>query len=398
MSGSELLSAAREAAGERRWVAAGGGGREWPERRIIWKRKTAGGGVGHDNCSLDLVSNSKSPRVGPLSTPKALLKALEECLLVRHCSPRTIEAYSRWVRRFIVFSGRRDPRALGAREVTEFLSSLATKDQVSASTQNQALASLLFLYKEVLGQPLEFLAELVYAKRSTRLPVVMSRGEVLALLGRLTPPWLLMAELLYGAGLRLMECVTLRIKDIDFDRHQLTVRRGKGGKDRVALLPSSLESRLREHLRLRAVEHERELSRGAPRVEVPFALARKYPNAPLEFPWQWVFPASRTYVDSATGERRRHHIHETTLQRAVRAAALEAAITKPVSCHTLRHSFATHLLESGTDIRTIQKLLGHSDVRTTMIYTHVLQKGPFGVTSPLDQLLSHLDSLPPATN
>jgi integron integrase len=317
--------------------------------------------------------------------------ALEERLVMRHASPRTVEAYTRWVRRFITSSGRRDPRSLGPREVTVFLSSLATEARVSASTQNQALAALLFLYKEVLGQPLEFLDQLIYAKRSTRLPVVLSRAEVVMLLEHLAPPWRLMAELLYGAGLRLMECVTLRVKDIDFERHQLTVRRGKGAKDRVTLLPASLERRLREHLRLRAIGHGKDIAQNRGRVELPFALARKYPRAPFELAWQWVFPATRTYLDSALGEKFRHHIHESALQRAVRAAAIESALTKPVSCHTLRHSFATHLLESGTDIRTIQKLLGHSDVRTTMIYTHVLQTGPYGVTSPLDQLMSRLD-------
>ncbi len=311
---------------------------------------------------------------------------------MRHASPRTIEAYGRWVRRFIRFAGRRDPRNLGPKEVTEFLSSLATDDHVSASTQNQALAALLFLYKEVLGQPLEFLDQLIYAKRTSRLPVVLSRSEVAMLLARLSPPWLLMAQLLYGAGLRVMECVTLRVKDIDFERHQLTVRRGKGAKDRVTLLPSSLENPLREHLRHRAVEHQRQIERGAGRVEVPSALSRKYPNAPTEFKWQWVFPATRTYAHPVSGKRVLHHVHETALQRAVRSAVVAAQLSKPASCHTLRHSFATHLLESGTDIRTIQKLLGHSDVRTTMIYTHVLQTGPYGVTSPLDQMMSQLGS------
>lgn len=325
-----------------------------------------------------------------LRSPRAVVAALEQRLVMRHASSRTVEAYARWVRRFIVFSGRRDPSTLGAQEVTRFLSSLATVDHVSASTQNQALAALLFLYREVFGQPLEFLDQLVYAKRSSRLPVVLSRAEVAAVLVHLEPPWSLMAQLLYGAGLRLMECVTLRVKDVDFDRRQLTVRRGKGQKDRVTLLPGSLEAPLRAHLLERAERHAQEVARGRGRVELPGALARKYPQAPTELAWQWVFPAARCYVHPKTGEKLRHHMHETTLQRAVRAATLEAGLTKPVSCHTLRHSFATHLLESGTDIRTIQKLLGHSDVRTTMIYTHVLQTGPYGVTSPLDHLLSQL--------
>lgn len=347
--------------------------------------------AGHATCSVKRVTYSNTSKPDSFSSPKAVLVALEERLLLRHASPRTVEAYTRWVRRFIVYSGRRSPESLGPREVTKFLSSLATEDRLSASTQNQALAALLFLYKEVLGQPLEFLDQLIYAKRSTRLPVVLSRAEVVTLLEHLAPPWRLMAELLYGAGLRLMECVTLRIKDIDFERHQLTVRRGKGAKDRVTLLPSSLERRLHEHVRLRELEHHKNLTHGRGRVDLPFALARKYPRAPFELAWQWAFPATRTYIDSVTGERLQHHIHESALQRAVRAAAIESTLTKPVSCHTLRHSFATHLLESGTDIRTIQKLLGHSDVRTTMIYTHVLQTGPFGVISPLDQLMSQLD-------
>lgn len=339
------------------------------------------------------MSRVRSPGGKPLDTPRAVIEALEERLLMKRASPRTVEAYARWVRRFIKGSGRRDPRLLGKDDVTRFLNSLSKEHNVSASTQNQALAALLFLYKEVLGQPLEFLDELVYAKRSTHLPVVLSRAEVAALLTRLTPPFSLMAELLYGAGLRLMECVTLRIKDIDFERRQMTVRRGKGSKDRVALLPSSLEGKLREHLRLRAVAHEREVGRGRGRVAIPFALARKYPSAPFDLGWQWVFPAARTYVDESTEERLLHHVHETALQRAVKSAAIRAVPAKPVSCHTLRHSFATHLLESGTDIRTIQKLLGHSDVRTTMIYTHVLQTGPFGVVSPLDQLAANLSPL-----
>lgn len=292
-----------------------------------------------------------------------------------------------WARRFIAAAGRKHPRDLAPSDVIAFLSHLATKEQVSASTQNRALAALLFLYKDVLGQPLSFLDGIVHAQRPKRLPVVLSRDEVRALFAELGPPWLLMAKLLYGAGLRLMECATLRIKDVDLARHQLTVRRGKGAKDRITLLPASLEAELRHHIERRCLEHERDLARGLGTVEVPFALARKYPNAPSELRWQWVFPATRVYKDEVSGQTRRHHLHETGLQRAVRQASLVAKIQKPVSCHTLRHSFATHLLESGTDLRTIQKLLGHHDVRTTMIYTHVLDAGPFGVQSPLDSLL-----------
>jgi integron integrase len=307
-------------------------------------------------------------------------------LRVRHGSPRTAEAYVRWARRYIAFCERKHPEDVPPETVSRFLSHLATHDQVSASTQNQALAALLFLYRVVLNKPLDFLDGVVHAQRPKRLPVVLSRPEVGALFAELTLPWLLMAELLYGAGLRLMECLTLRVKDIDFERHQLTVRRGKGAKDRVTLLPDSLTDPLREHLRTRRVDHERDLFRGQGAVEIPFALARKFPNAPTEFRWQWVFPAVRPYLNPTTGKKQRHHIHETALQRAVREAGLRAKIDKPLSCHTLRHSFATHLLESGTDLRTIQKLLGHHDVRTTMIYTHVLDTGPFGVKSPLDSL------------
>lgn len=321
-----------------------------------------------------------------LRTPKAIFAAIEESVLLRRGSPRTAEAYVRWARRFIAASGRRHPLALGPKDVVDFLSMLATREQVSASTQNQALAALLFLYKEVLGRPLDFLDGVVHAQRPKRLPVVLSRDEVRSLFARLSPPWLLMAQLLYGAGLRLMECVTLRVKGVDFTRHQLTVRRGKGAKDRITLLPASLEADLRAHLHNRGLEHERELAAGLGKVELPFALSRKYPGAASEFAWQWVFAATRVYVDASSGEKRRHHLHETALQRAVRSAALSAKLSKPVSCHTLRHSFATHLLESGTDLRTIQKLLGHHDVRTTMIYTHVLDAGPFGVQSPLDAL------------
>lgn len=314
-----------------------------------------------------------------------LLEQVRRALAVRHYSERTVEAYVSWVRRFIRFHGTRHPKQLGAREVSAFLSSLATTSQVSASTQNQALAALLFLYAVVLERELEPLPNLVHAKRGRRLPVVMTRGEVQQVLAHLTGVERLMASLLYGSGLRLLECVTLRVKDIDFGRRQLSVRYPKGKFDRSTLLPRTLHEPLLEHLAVVQKQHDQDLELGAGAVELPRALRAKYPNAPKEWPWQWVFPATRMYLHEATGERRRHHLHETVLQRAVRVAVRAAHLGKRVSCHTFRHSFATHLLEAGYDIRTIQKLLGHRDVRTTMIYTHVVDKGPWGVNSPLDE-------------
>lgn len=322
----------------------------------------------------------------PYNSPSAVLGAMKHRLELRHASPRTTEAYLNWVRRFIRKSGRKHPGTLGRSAVIAFLSGLATEERVSASTQNQALAALLFLYKEVLGTPLDFMEGIVRAQRPKRLPVVLSPAEVERLLNEMHGDFRLMASLLYGSGLRLMECLTLRVKDIDCDRLQLSLRRAKGQKDRIALLPHSVLDSLRQQLRTVQDLHARDLARGAGFVELPDALHVKYPKAPRELRWQWVFPATRTYVDPTTEQTRRHHFHETALQRAVREAGIRAKLLKPVGCHTLRHSFATHLLENGTDIRTIQKLLGHADVRTTMIYTHVVDRGPLGVRSPLDRL------------
>jgi integron integrase len=275
---------------------------------------------------------------------------------------------------------------MGAVEITAFLSSLAVQGNVAASTQNQALSAVLFLYRDVLEQDVPWLDNVIRAKRPERLPVVLTRSEVRSVIGGLTGAARLMTLLLYGAGLRLLECAHLRVKDVDFARNQIVVRGGKGDKDRMTMLPGVVKTDLAAHLEAVKQQHARDLQHGAGWVELPWALARKYPTAGREWAWQWVFPATRIYLDRATGQRRRHHLHESVLQRAVRDAVHRAEIPKRASCHTFRHSFATHLLEDGHDIRTIQELLGHRDAGTTMIYTHVLNRGPAGVRSPTDYL------------
>lgn len=313
-----------------------------------------------------------------------LLDSVREATRTRHYSIRTEEAYVRWVREYILFSGKRHPTELSAPQISAFVSYLAVKRNVSASTQNQALSALLFLYREVLGQPVERVDDVERAKKPKRLPVVFTKDEVRAVLSHLRGEAWLMASLLYGSGLRLMECVRLRVKDIDFARLQLTVREGKGDKDRVTVLPPSLVEPLRRQLeRVRAL-HGIDIREGFGRVYLPHALARKYVNADREWCWQYVFPASRRSVDPRSGREQRHHLAETALQKAVKAAVRASGVHKPGSCHTLRHSFATHLLEDGYDLRTIQELLGHADVQTTMIYTHVLNRGGRGVRSPLE--------------
>lgn len=300
-------------------------------------------------------------------------------------SLRTEEAYVGWARRFILANGKRHPREMGVPEVEAFLTGLATHGQVAASTQNQALAALLFLYREVLGAELPWLDNIRRAKKPVRLPTVLTREEVAALLGQMSGVTWLMAGLLYGAGLRLMECVRLRVQDVDFVRREIMVRQGKGGKDRRTVLPALVADALRDQLAEARRLHGRDLDAGFGAVWLPHALDRKYPNAAQEWAWQYVFPASTRSFDPRSGVERRHHLDETVLQRAVKAAVRRAGITKPATCHTLRHSFATHLLEAGQDIRTIQELLGHKDVATTQIYTHALNRGGHGVLSPLDR-------------
>jgi integron integrase len=319
--------------------------------------------------------------------PPRLLDRVRITLRARHGSRRTEKAYVAWIRRFILFHGKRHPSEMGGAEVTQFLSALAVQRNVAASTQNQALSALLFLYRDVLGQALPWLDEVVRAKRPERIPVVLSRTEVHAIIGSLDGPVRLLVLLLYGSGLRLLEALRLRVKDVDFARNQITVRGGKGDRDRVTMLPAALALDLTKHLETVRDLHETDLRASAGWVELPWALARKYPNAGREWGWQWVFPATRIYRDAETGQRRRHHLHESVLQRAVKAAVRSNGIAKRATCHTFRHSFATHLLEDGSDIRTVQELLGHRDVTTTMIYTHVLNRGPAGVRSPADRLL-----------
>lgn len=313
-----------------------------------------------------------------------LLEAVRARCRVKHYSLRTERAYVQWVWRFVLANGKQHPRDMGADEVESFLTQLATRHDVAASTQNQALSALLFLYREVLSIELPWMESVVRAKRPQRIPTVLSRQEVTTLLAVMDGQVGLMASLLYGTGMRLMECVRLRVQDIGFDRSEIAVRNGKGGKDRRVPLPQRLRDRLSQQVERARVLHVGDLAGGNGEVFLPHALGRKYPNAGREFAWQYVFPAPRESKDPRTGKVRRHHIDEGVLQRAVKSARTQAGIDKSVSCHTLRHCFATHLLEAGQDIRTVQELMGHKDVSTTQIYTHVLGRGAHGVLSPLD--------------
>jgi len=319
----------------------------------------------------------------PRGEPK-LLDQVRDLIRLKHYSIRTEQAYLGWIRRFILFHHKRHPKEMGKAEIEAFLTHLAVQENVAASTQNQAMNAILFLYRHVLKQDLDWLEDVTPAKQPARLPVVLTVPEVQAVLARLDGQYWVMASLLYGSGLRLMECLRLRVKDLELTRRELIVRDGKGAKDRITLLPDKLIQPLQTQLERVKVIHRQDLQQGFGAVYLPYALESKYPNANREWAWQYVFPADKRSIDPRSGVERRHHLGETALQQAVRNAVRQAGIDKPASCHTFRHSFATHLLANGYDIRTVQELLGHKDVRTTMIYTHVLNRGGKGVRSPLD--------------
>jgi integron integrase len=348
-----------------------------------------GGSAGVEPVSGERFKEKRNPSSALDAVRRAhapLLERLAAEIRRRKYSIRTEQAYETWVCRFILSCGNQDPSLVGEDRIVGFLEDLAVRGQVSASTQNQALNALVFLYRQVLNRELAPFGDFARAKRPKRLPVVLERAEVVQLLEQMEGTQHMMAALLYGTGMRLMECVRLRIQDVDFHYHQIVVRDGKGQKDRVVPLPRRLEQPLREQLEKARALHRHDLEQGFGEVFLPDALARKWPNAPREWIWQYVFPSGRLSVDPRSGKTRRHHMHENGLQKAVKAAAQKAGITKKVNCHCLRHSFATHLLLSGYDIRTVQELLGHADVSTTMIYTHVLNRGGQGVLSPLDAL------------
>lgn len=325
----------------------------------------------------DAAQGTRAPR---------LLNRYRREMRARHYSRRTEQTYTRWVKRFIYFHGMRHPEKMAEPEINAFLTHLAVEKKVSASTQNQALSALLFLYRHVIGVGVGDLGKIIRARKPKRIPVVLSRQELKAVLSHLHCDKWLMVSLIYGTGIRLMECLNLRVQDIDFDRCELVVRAGKGNKDRITILPASLKTPLLRHLEKVKDIHSHDCADGWGRVQLPSALDRKYPGAPKEWRWQWIFPQEKRWKNRKTGEEDRHHMHETILQRAVKEAVRLAGVAKHAGCHTFRHSFATHLLEAGYDIRTIQELLGHSSVNTTMIYTHVLKKRGHGVRSPLDEL------------
>jgi integron integrase len=316
--------------------------------------------------------------------PKKLLDHVRDAIRLKHYSLHTEQSYVTWIKRYIFFHDKRHPKDMGGAEIEAFLTHLAVQQKVAASTQNQALSALLFLYRDVLRQPLDLPIDAIRARKPKRLPTVLTKEEALKVLEYVSGPQALMARLLYGAGLRLMECLRLRVKDIDFAQHQIVVRDGKGMNDRVTMLPGSLIFPLQQHFARAKRLHAQDLAKGYGSVYLPFALERKYPRAGRLWIWQYVFPSNRLSRDPRTGTIRRHHASERGLQRVISQAGRSVGLTKRVSCHTFRHSFATHLLQQGYDIRTVQELLGHKDVKTTMIYTHVLNRGKLAVRSPLD--------------
>jgi len=329
---------------------------------------------------------NKLPKVTitPPAKPK-LLDQVREKIRLKNYSIRTEEAYVAWIRRYIIFHAKRHPELMGVREIEAFLTHLAVDENVAASTQNQALSALLFLYKHVLHQELDAAVQALQAKKSTHLPIVLTREEVWQVIDQLSGVYQLMAMLLYGTGMRLLECLRLRVKDLDFGQHIIVIHDGKGAKDRITMLPDSLQEPLQKQLTWAKAIHDYDLAQGQGAVYLPDALAKKYPNAPKEWGWQYIFPADKLSTDPRSGNIGRHHTHESNLQKSVRRAVQKTGIAKPARCHTFRHSFATHLLEDGYDIRTIQELLGHSDVSTTMIYTHVMNRGGLAVRSPADR-------------
>lgn len=340
--------------------------------------------VAHTPGENRTVYSGGSPEAG--STKPRLFDLLHDAIKVRNYSPRTEQNYRMWIRRYIHFHNIRHPDQMGETEINAFLTHLAVHQKVAASTQNQALSALIFLYRNVLGIEIGDLGTLIRAKKPQRLPVVLDRREIRAIRMQLGSEYLLMVDLLYGCGLRQQECLQLRVQAVDFVRRQVLVRDGKGQKDRTTMLPESLADKLQDHLKKVRTIHQKDLDEGWGKVQLPNALDRKFPNAASQWGWQWVFPQSGRWRNHQTGEQGRHYLDASLLQKAIRRAATQAGIVKRVTCHTFRHSFATHLLEDGYDIRTIQELLGHKDLKTTMIYTHVLNKGPAGVRSPIDSL------------
>jgi integron integrase len=332
-----------------------------------------------------LLGHPNLPDKNTMQNPPKLIDQVRDRLRVKHYSIRTEQVYVDWIKRYIFFHDKRHPKELGAEELEAFLTHLAVAGKVSASTQNQAKSALLFLYREVLGMQLPWLENITQAKAPKRLPVVLTVSEVQALLSHLKGTHLLIASLLYGGGMRLMEAVRLRVKDVEFSRREILVREGKGFKDRVTMLPEAVVASLKAYLAKVKILHGEDLAQGYGEVYLPYALDKKFPTAGRDWGWQYVFPSKNLSVDPRSGKTRRHHVDEKGVQRAVKQAVRDAEIVKPATPHTFRHSFATHLLQSGYDIRTVQELLGHSDVSTTMIYTHVLNKGGKGVVSPLDR-------------